>query len=105
MKTELIEATKKIADTEGVPTSKKLDYLRAYIDKLLAFGYTHQTIVDCLAEGGIKLSRQVFTTYLGRRKKKPKGEVRSTTTVTTPKNKSGFRIAQQGTGSDVSRFE
>jgi hypothetical protein len=103
MKTELIEATKKVADAEGVPTSKKLDSLRAYIDKMLFSGYTHQTIVNCLEEGGIKISQQVFATYLGRRKKKPKANVKAT--VSTTSAKGGFRVAQQGSGSDVSRFE
>ena len=103
MKTELTEATKEVADKDGVPTSKKLDYLRAYIDKMLAFGYTHQTIVNCLEEGGIKISQQVFATYLRRRKKKPKVDVKAT--VSTASVKGGFRVAQQGSGSDVSRFE
>ena len=103
MKIELIEATKKVADIEGVPKSKKLDSLRTYIDKMLAFGYTHQTIVDCLEEGGVKVSQQVFATYLGRRKKKPKPDVKAT--VSNTKIQGGFRVAQQGSGSDVSRFE
>lgn len=103
MKTELIKATKKIANTDGVPTSKKLDSLRACIDKMLAFGYTHQTIVNCLEEGGIKISQQVFATYLGRRKRKPKADVK--TIVSNTSVKGGFRVAQQGSGSDVSRFE
>lgn len=103
MKTELTEATKKVADVDGVPTSKKLDSLRGYIDKMLSFGYTHQTIVNCLEEGGIKISQQVFATYLGRRKKKPKSDLKAAVGTTT-QTKGGFRVTQQGTGSDVSRF-
>ena len=103
MKIELIEATKKVADIEGVPTSKKLDSLRAYIDKMLSFGYTHQTIVNCLEEGGIVISQRVFATYLGRRKKKPQADVKATDSPTQAKG--GFRVIQHGSGSDLSRFE
>jgi hypothetical protein len=103
MKIELVEAAKKIAHVEGVPTSKKLDSLRVYIDKMLSFGYTHKAIVNYLEEGGITISQRVFATYLGRRKKKPQANVKAT--VSPTQAKSGFRVIQHGSGSDLSRFE
>ena len=106
MENELIEAVNKIAHIEGVPRSRKLDGLSDLINKMLAFGYTHQVIVNCLNAGGIVISTQVFTNYLGHRKKKSvryKGQ--GTDTPLKKSSGGGFRIVRDGKGANLSKFE